>query len=163
MHACLGRLQFAHCSPSRVTPGLGPGRWFRLPGCVSRRGTQFPTCLGLAHSHWRAPPGPGRLFDGRGAFLELRSCSCRSCAPCLCASPKIKVKVWRFSDVDRGQTVEVQMSKSVVSLTRSKVEGSVKSKSKCEGSEDQSPKNGGSLTRSLSGGGGSLTSLRIPG
>ena len=87
MHACLGRLQFAHHSPSRVSPGLGPGGWFRLPGCVSRRGTQFPTCLGLAPSHWRAPPGPGRLFDGRGAFLELRPCSCRSCVPCLCASP----------------------------------------------------------------------------
>ena len=51
---------------------------------VSRRGVLR---LGLAHSHWRAPPGPGRLFDGRGAFLELRSCSCRSCVPCLCASP----------------------------------------------------------------------------
>jgi hypothetical protein len=59
-----------------------------------------------------------------------------------CRGPKvkvssIKVNVWRFSDVDRGQTVEVQVSKSVVSLARSKVEGSVKSESKCEGSEDQ--------------------------
>ena len=74
-------LSFAGVPRSRT------GAWFRLPGCVSRRGTQFPTCLGLAPSHWRAPPGPGRLFDGRGAFLELRSCSCRSCVPCLCASP----------------------------------------------------------------------------
>ena len=39
--------------------------------------------------------------------------------------PKIRVNGWRFSDVDRGQTVEVPMSKSVVSLTRTKGEGSL--------------------------------------
>ena len=39
---------------------------------------------------------------------------------------KLKVNGWRFSGVNRGQTVEVHMSKGVVSLTRSEGEGSVK-------------------------------------
>ena len=45
-------LSFAGVPRSRT------GAWFRLPGCVSRRGTQFPTCLGLACSTRCAPPGP---------------------------------------------------------------------------------------------------------
>jgi hypothetical protein len=96
---------------------------------------------------WRygdVPQNPRLKF---AKVFQSQSVNVHCCGPRV-KVPEIKVNVWRFSDLDRGQTVEVQMSKSVVSLTRSTVEGSVKIKElKCEGSEDRSQKNGGSLTQ----------------
>jgi hypothetical protein len=60
--------------------------------------------------------------------------------------PKLKVNGCGFSDVNRGQTVEVQLSKSVISLTGSQGGGFRKTKSKCEGSEDRSRHNGCTLS-----------------
>ena len=78
--SCVAPLVFALLSRRRRRGSHGQLDWSGpfTSARVSRRGVLR---LGLAHSHWRAPPGPGRLFDGRDAFLELRSCSCRSCAP----------------------------------------------------------------------------------
>ena len=56
--------------------------------------------------------------------------------------PKLKVSGCGFPDVNRGQTVEVQMSKGVVSLTGSKGGGFRKTKSDCEGSGNRSKNNG---------------------
>ena len=85
--------------------------------------------------------------------------------------PKVKVSVWRFSDVGRGRKVEVQMSKSVVSISHNsrvkichRVPGSECESSlswiKGESSEDQSQWVEVLWRRSRSNSGGSLSWVR---
>jgi hypothetical protein len=81
MQACLGRRQFARDSPSLVTPGLSWGVGFGCPAASEGEGRRFQLALVWSVHFGAHHQAPGRLTDDRGAFLELRSWSCRSCAP----------------------------------------------------------------------------------